>query len=134
MKRSTSSIAAGVLILLGTLTGGASLGQERPSELTVHLVQANNHSPYAFVRAKFEPGEVSDPWAVRFFDRQGKEVPYFVWDSFTWKVAREGREEWGNRFANLNHHPGEAPEALQMRPRRRQGATAAARCGTGGRG
>lgn len=92
--------------------------QERPRELSVHLVQANNHSPYAFVRAKFEPGEVSDPWAVRFFDRQGKEVPYFVWDSYTWKVAREGREEWGNRFANLNHHPGEAPEALQMRPRR----------------
>ena len=60
-------------------------------ELKVHLAQANNDSPYAFVRAKFNPGEVADPWAVRFFNGKGEEVPYFVWDSVTWRVAREGR-------------------------------------------
>jgi hypothetical protein len=122
MKRAvlTTLCLAGAL-LLGTLAAGPVLGQEPCRELTVHLTQANNSSPYAFVPARFEPGEVTDPWAVRFFD-QGKEVPYFVWDSVTWKVAREGRADWGNRFALLNHHPGNAPEARQMRPRRLEAA------------
>jgi hypothetical protein len=96
--------------------------QEPRRELIVHLVQANNNSGYAFVRAKFEPGEVIDPWSVRFFDQRGREVPYFVWDSVTWKVAREGQADWGHRYALLNHHPGNAPEALDMRPRRLEAA------------
>jgi hypothetical protein len=87
-------------------------------DIPVHLVQAGNDSPYSFVRAKFEPGEVSDPWAVRFFDSRGAEVPCFVWDSVTWEVARQGRPHWGRRYAILNHHPGHAPEALHMRRRR----------------
>jgi hypothetical protein len=95
---------------------------EGPRELKVHLAQANNKSPYAFVRAKFEPGEVADPWAVRFFDDQGKEVPYFVWDSITWRVAREGRADWGKRYALLNHAPGDAPEVLEARARKLQAA------------
>src|SRR5262245_33374151 len=86
-----------------------------PRELTVHLAQANNNSPHAFVRAKFNPGEVSDPWAVRFFDDKGKEVPYFVWDSITWRVAREGRADWGKRYALLNHAPGDAPQVVEAR-------------------
>lgn len=105
-------------LLLWSLASSALHGQVPARELAVHLVQANNHSPYAFVRAKFEPGELSDPWAVRFFDQNGREVQYFVWDSVTWQVAREGRADWGRRYALLNHHPGNAPEALEMRPRR----------------
>jgi hypothetical protein len=88
---------------------------EATRELKVHLAQANNDSPYAFVRAKFQPGEVADPWAVRFFDDKGVEVPYFVWDSVTWQVAREGRADWGRRYALLNHAPGDAPEVLEAR-------------------
>jgi hypothetical protein len=88
---------------------------EGTRELKVHLAQANNNSPYAFVRAKFEPGEVADPWAVRFFDDQGAEVPYFVWDSVTWQVAREGRADWGHRYALINHAPGDAPEVRDAR-------------------
>jgi hypothetical protein len=84
----------------------------------VHLAQANNNSPYAFVRAKFRPGEVVDPWAVRFFDGQGKEVPYFVCDSITWRVAREGRTDWGKRFALLNHGPGDAPQVVEARAKK----------------
>src|SRR5262245_3167650 len=103
-------------------SGWPAFRQKPRNELTVHLAQASNNSPYAFVRARFEPGEVVDPWAVRFFDPRGKEVPYFVWDSATWKVAREGREDWGKRYALLNHHPGNAPEALQMRLRRLEAA------------
>lgn len=38
---------------------------EATRELTVHLAQANNDSPYAFVRAKFEPGEVAEGVQVR---------------------------------------------------------------------
>jgi len=91
-------------------------------ELKVHLAQANNHSPYAFVRAKFNPGEVADPWAVRFFNEKGKEVPYFVWDSITWRVAREGRADWGKRYALLNHAPGAAPEVIEARARKLQAA------------
>jgi hypothetical protein len=91
-------------------------------DLAVHLAQANNQSPYAFVRAKFEPGEVSDPWAVRFFDEKGAEVPYFVWDSVTWEVAREGRPDWGHRYALANHAPGCAPEVLAARGRKLQWA------------
>jgi hypothetical protein len=83
--------------------------------LAVHLAQANNDSPYAFVRAKFKPGEVADPWAVRFFDKKGAEVPYFVWDSVTWRVARQGRADWGRRYAIINHAPGDAPEVLKAR-------------------
>lgn len=89
-----------------------------PRELEVHLAQANNDSRYAFVRAKFEPGEVPDPWAVRFFDEAGTEIPYFVWDSVSWRVAREGREDWGKRFALINHAPGDAPEALEARAKK----------------
>lgn len=99
-------IAATVLGMCGT----ARAAENR--ELKVHLAQANNNSPYAFVRAKFEPGEVSDPWAVRFFTPDGKEVPYFVWDAVSWKEAREGRADWGHRYALLNHAPGNIPEAL----------------------
>jgi hypothetical protein len=110
------------VLFFATIAAGPVFGQEPRRQLTVHLVQANNDSPYTFVRAKFEPGEVADPWAVRFFDQRGKDVPYFVWDSVAWKVAREGRADWGNRYALLNHHPGNAPEALQMRPRRLEAA------------
>src|SRR5262249_36542298 len=83
-----------------------------PRELKVHLAQANNNSPYAFARAKFNPGEVADPWAVRFFDDKGQEVPYFVWDSISWRVARRGRDDWGKRYALLNHRPGDAPSVV----------------------
>jgi len=92
---------------------GANAGGNR--ELKVHLAQANNQSPYAFVRAKFEPGELADPWAVRFFDERGAEVPYFVWDSVSWRVAREGRADWGHRYALINHGPGDSPDVLQAR-------------------
>src|SRR5262249_51329739 len=76
---------------------------EGHSELKVHLAQANNNSPYAFVRAKFKPGEVIDPWAVNFLDEKGAKIPYFVWDSITWRVARKGRADWGHRYALINH-------------------------------
>src|SRR5262249_2865323 len=91
-----------------------------PRGLKVHLPQPNNNSPYAFVRAKFKPGEVGDPWAVRFFDDKGKEIPYFVWDAITWRAAREGRADWGKRYALLNHAPGDAPEVLEARARKLQ--------------
>jgi hypothetical protein len=84
-------------------------------ELKVHVAQANNDSPYVFVRAKFQPGEVADPWAVRFFDAKGAAVPYFVWDVVTWRVAREGRDDWGHRYALINHAPGDAAEVLKAR-------------------
>jgi hypothetical protein len=95
---------------------------EAAGELNVHLAQANNDSPYAFVRAKFRPGELTDPWAVRFFDPKGQEIPFFVWDSTTWRVAREGRPDWGNRYALLNHAPGEAPEVREARGRKLESA------------
>src|SRR5262249_51820330 len=88
--------------------------------LNVHLAQANNNSPYAFVRAKFKPGEVAGPWAVRFFDDKGAEIPYFVWDSITWRVAQEGRADWGHRYALTNHGPGDAKEVRDARAQKRQ--------------
>src|SRR6516165_6766049 len=94
---------------------GRADSAEATRELKVHLAQANNDSPYAFVRARFNPGEVADPWAVRFFDDGGKEVPFFVWDSVTWRVAREGRADWGKRYALLNHAPGDAPSVVEAR-------------------
>ena len=101
-----------------TIPPWANAQEER--ELKVHLAQANNDSPYAFVRAKFKPGEVADPWAVRFFDEKGTEIPYFVWDSVTWRVARAGRADWGHRYALLNHAPGDAPEVVQARAQKLQ--------------
>jgi hypothetical protein len=102
------------------VVGAAALGKDKEKtenrrELRVHLTQANNNSPYAFVRAKFNPSEVTDPWAVRFFDDKGKEIPYFVWDSVTWRVATEGRPDWGKRYALINHAPGNAPEGKEAR-------------------
>ena len=64
-------------LMLGLLAGADGANAEGHLELIVHLAQANNQCPYAFVRAKFEPGELVDPWAVRFFDERGAEVPYF---------------------------------------------------------
>src|SRR6476659_6313617 len=99
-----------ILSLLSTLliaTCAADAAEPKPlRELKIHLAQANNQSNYAFVRAKFEPGELADPYAVRFVDDRGQEVPYFVWDSITWKVAREGRDDWGHQYALINHAPG----------------------------
>src|SRR5215471_1199974 len=48
----------------------------------------------------------------------GKEVPYFVWDSITWRVAREGRADWGRRYALLNHGPGDGPAVIQARAKK----------------
>ena len=45
--------------------------QEPSKALRVHLVQGSGRSAYTFVRAKFLPGEVEDPWAVQFLDDQG---------------------------------------------------------------
>jgi hypothetical protein len=112
-----------VLLIVGALfIPGTASAQGNP-ELKVHLAQANNDSPYAFVRAKFKPGEVTDPWAVRFFDDQGKEIPYFVWDSMTWHVAQEGKAEWGKRYALLNHAPGDTPEVTGARSQKLEWAT-----------
>jgi hypothetical protein len=91
---------------------------EENRDLRVHLAQANNDSPYAFVRAKFNPGELANPWAVRFFDDKGKEIPYFVWDSITWRVAQDGRLDWGKRYALLNHGPGDAPQVVEARAKK----------------
>jgi hypothetical protein len=125
-----SRVSSGPLLLLAVaapaladgvpIPGPASAGS--PRELKVHLAQANNDSPYAFVRAKFNPGELADPWAVRFFDDQSKEVPYFVWDAITWRVAREGQADWGKRYALLNHGPGDAPSVVEARARKLQWA------------
>jgi hypothetical protein len=109
-------LAACVLGLTGRANG------EGGRELQVHLVQANNDSPYAFVRATFKPGEVVDPWAVRFFGDKGAEVPYFVWDWISWQEARKGKAEWGHRYAALNHGPGDAPEVTEARAKKLQGA------------
>jgi hypothetical protein len=105
-----------ILLLLATaLVLPSPAFAQGKRELQVHLAQANNDSPYAFVRARFNPGELADPWAVRFFDDKGAEVPYFVWDSVTWKTARDGRTDWGNRYALLNHGAGDFVEATEAR-------------------
>src|SRR5437588_7009187 len=83
--------------------------------LAVHVVQASGQSNYAFVRANFRPGEVDDPWAVRFFDAQGKEVPYFVWQAVDWQTAQHGRPDWGGQYALQQHYPGNDPGVKQAR-------------------
>jgi hypothetical protein len=107
-----------ILLAAGALGTPELARAEGTRDLRVHLAQANNNSPYAFVRAKFSPGEVADPWAVRFFDDKGKEIPYFVWDSISWRVAREGRADWGKRYALLNHGPGDAPQVIEARAKK----------------
>jgi hypothetical protein len=114
--------ACGILLAACALAIPERAAAKDTRELKVHLAQGNTDNPYAFVRAKFNPGEVSDPWAVRFFDRTGKEVPYFVWDSITWRVAREGRADWGKRYALLNHGPGDAPQVVEARARKLEAA------------
>lgn len=92
------------------------LSQSQPvAELKVHLAQANNRAGYAFVRARFEPGELSDPWAVRFLDSKGREVPYFVWDFVDWRTAQQGRPDWGGQYPLLAHHPGNDPKVVTAR-------------------
>src|SRR5262245_36122260 len=94
--------------------------QEPSTELRVHLVQGSGRSSYTFVRAKFLPGEVEDPWAVQFLDDQGRKVAHFVWDSLTWQEAREGPTQWGGqgRYALLNHAAGDVPGVTEARNRR----------------
>jgi hypothetical protein len=83
--------------------------------LAVHIVQASGQSNYAFVRANFRPGEVDDPWTVRFFDPRGNEVPYHVWDAVDWQTAREGRADWGKQYPLLQHYPGNDPAVKKAR-------------------
>ncbi len=104
-----------VAIVLVSSLFPAGFAWAAPRELKVHLAQSNNDSPYALVRAKFEPKELSDPWAVRFFDGEGHEVSYFVWDAITWREAREGRRDWGGRYAALNHAAGDSPDVHNAR-------------------
>lgn len=91
-------------------------------QLMVHLVQGNNRSPYTFVRAKFKPGELFNPWAIQFLNENGQKIPCFVWDSLTWKEAREGRPDWGFRYAPMNHGCGNTPEVKEARQRKIQWA------------
>src|SRR5262249_16749742 len=51
-------------------------------------------------------------------DDKGAKIPYFVWDSVTWRVAQKGKAEWGHRYALINHAPGDAPEVLEARARK----------------
>lgn len=106
------------VVLVGWLASPATAAEPALRELRVHLVQANVDAPYAFVRAKFEPGEATDPWAVRFVDAAGTDIPYFVWDSMTWDEANDGRPDWGNRYAAVNHAPGDDPEVRAARDRK----------------
>jgi hypothetical protein len=115
----TSTLLALAALAVGVTTPA---GAAEIRELTVHVAQANNDSVYAFVRAKFDPGEVPDPWAARFVDEHGSEVPSFVWDSVTWRTARAGRADWGRRYALLNHAPGDAPEVIDARGKKLQAA------------
>lgn len=110
MKR----LAIAAIVFVSSLFS-ASFAWAAPRELKVHLAQSNNDCPYALVRAKFEPKELADPWAVRFFDGEGNEVSYFVWDAITWREARDGRSDWGGRYAALNHAAGDASDVLTAR-------------------
>lgn len=110
------------VLALCTLGNSGRAEAQTSRALRVHLTQANNNSPYAFVRATFNPCEVSDPWAVRFINDQGKEVPFFVWDSINWRVARDGRVDWGKRYALLNHGPGDAAAVVEARGQKIQWA------------
>jgi hypothetical protein len=94
--------------------------QEPSKELRVHVAQGSGRSSYTFVRAKFLPGEVEDPWAVQFLDDQGRKVPHFVWDSLTWREAREGPTQWGGqgRYALLNPASGDVPGVTEARSER----------------
>jgi hypothetical protein len=109
-----------VVLTLSQLSGPApaTVAEEPSQALTVHLAAAGSRSPFAFVRARFEPGETTDPWAVRFFKDDGTEIPYFVWDSVTWHVAAAGRDDWGQRYALLNHAPGDDPGVRSARDRK----------------
>jgi hypothetical protein len=114
--------ACSIILAAWSLGTTAQAADDGTRELKVHVAQANNDSPYAFVRAKFNPGEVTNPWAVRFFDDKGKEIPYFVWDSISWRVAQEGRADWGKRYALLNHGPGESPQVTESRTKKLEAA------------
>ena len=97
---------------------GETAGVDKSSkELRVHLAQGSGRSSYSFVRAKFLPGEVEDPWAVQFLDDQGRKVEHFVWDSLTWREAREGPAQWGGkgRYALLNPASGDVPGVTEAR-------------------
>jgi hypothetical protein len=110
---------AGRVLLVSCLAGlPARADADSKRELKVHLVAANNSSPYVFVRAKFEPGEVADPWAVRFFDEKGAEISFFVWDSITWQAAQKGRADWGHRYGLINHGPGDSTVAVAARAKK----------------
>src|SRR5262245_46448991 len=102
-------------LLLGAYSIAQVAGQEPIRELPIHVVQASGQSGYTFLKAKFQPGELSDPWAVRFFDPKGKEIEYFVWDSVDWQTAREGRPDWGGQYALLQHYPGNDPAVKKAR-------------------
>jgi len=123
-SRLAAAVVLLALLVLGDTVRAASTSGAVKSDLEIHLAQANNDSPYAFVRAKFEPGEITDPWAARFYDEAGAEIPFFVWDSVSWRVAREGREDWGKRFALIQHAPGDAPEAIAARQKKLEWAKA----------
>jgi hypothetical protein len=109
-----------MIIAAWALSSGQGVNAQEQPERKVHLVQANNNSPYAFVRAKFKPGEVTDAWSVRFFDEKQVEIPYFVWDSISWRVAQEGMADWGHRYALINQGPGDTTEVREARAQKLQ--------------
>ncbi|MBM4020397.1 MAG: hypothetical protein FJ288_19110, partial [Planctomycetes bacterium] len=117
------------LAVAGLSAGAAQAAETRTDRapgdrrlLNVHACQANNRSPYLLVRAKFRPGEVADARAVKFFAPDGTEVAHSVWDSVTWRVARDGRPDWGGRYALLQHGSGNAQEAREARGKKLEAA------------
>src|SRR5262245_9501537 len=103
------------IAMLAIATPAFAQDSDALRKLPVHIVQANAQSNYAFVRANFRPGEIDDPWSVRFFGAKGKEVPYHVWDSVDWQTAHEGRADWGKQYPLLQHYPGNDPNIKKAR-------------------
>lgn len=104
-------IAVSLLSLLAPLARAV----EPVRTLPIHVVQASGQSNYTFLRANFRPGEIEDPWSVRFFDPKGQEIEYFVWDAVDWQTAREGRSDWGHQYPLLQHYPGNDPGVKKAR-------------------
>jgi hypothetical protein len=108
-------MALALIALVWMVTPTAAQDGGPMHTLPVHVVQANAQSNYTFVRANFRPGEVADPWAVRFFDVKGKEIAYHVWDAVDWQTAQEGRADWGKQYPLLQHYPGNDPTVKKAR-------------------
>jgi hypothetical protein len=90
-----------VVVLLNACHVLPDFEDPRPRQtIRVDLPRNHERCDYHVLQINFKPGEIEDPWHVRFTDK-GSDVPFFVWDDTRWRetVGEKARDYAVNKWS-----------------------------------